>query len=117
VHHPKDVKRSPLASSSIGMVSMATAGCSERVPMSVTILNDRGLNRAEVAEKLGVHPLTVERRTSRGEIPSYKIGRARRWRLSAICEYVARLEQAEEERRKVDKAVNRTEAPPATKAA
>ena len=42
------------------------------------------LTSQQVADLLGVFKHTVERAARRGEIPSFKFGRSRRYRVSAI---------------------------------
>lgn len=49
---------------------------------------DRLWTAEEVAEYLGMHPQTVYAKARKGEIPSLKIGQARRFRPEEIDEWV-----------------------------
>lgn len=78
--------------------------------------SDGAMTKQQAAAFLGVHPLTVERMTNRGVIASFKIGRARRWRLSALQEFIARAEEQDALRVR-GKGGNGTNTTPATLAA
>jgi excisionase family DNA binding protein len=85
-------------------------------PVDAMTFDDGAMTKSEAAAFLKVHPLTIERMTNRGAIASFKIGRARRWRLSALRDFVARAEEQDALRVR-DKSGNREDAPRQTIAA
>ena len=51
------------------------------------------LNADQVGEMLKVHPRTVKRLASQGELPGFRVGGQWRFRREAIEEYIKRQEQ------------------------
>lgn len=52
---------------------------------------ERHYTTAELAERLAVHPETIRRAAARGELRSVRIGRDRRYALSAVEEWLRAL--------------------------
>jgi len=67
----------------------------------VVVLRDI-LDADEVAEMLRVHPRTVKRLASQGELPGFRVGGQWRFRREAIEEYIRRQEQQHDDRKKDD---------------
>jgi excisionase family DNA binding protein len=67
----------------------------------VRVLKDI-LDANEVAELLRVHPRTVKRLASQGELPGFRVGGQWRFRREAIEEYIRRQEQRHDDRKKDD---------------
>lgn len=51
----------------------------------------------ELAERFGVTEMTVYRLASRGDLPSYSIGRAKRFRRDDVEEYLRRQRSVKED--------------------
>ncbi len=58
------------------------------------------LDADEVAEMLRVHPRTVKRLASQGDLPGFRVGGQWRFRREAIGEYIRRQEQQHDDRKK-----------------
>jgi excisionase family DNA binding protein len=55
-----------------------------------TIATDRGLTVRQAGERIGVGERTVWRLIEIGELPSFKVGKARRLLASSVDDFVAR---------------------------
>ena len=60
------------------------------------------LDADEVAEMLRVHPRTVKRLASQGELPGFRVGGQWRFRREAIEEYIRRQEQHDDRKKDDD---------------
>jgi excisionase family DNA binding protein len=60
------------------------------------------LNAEQVGELLKVHPRTVKRLASEGELPGFKVGGQWRFRRAAIDEYIRKQEQQHSPQREGD---------------
>ncbi|GHO73992.1 DNA-binding protein [Ktedonobacter sp. SOSP1-85] len=58
------------------------------------------LDADEVGEMLKIHPRTVKRLASQGELPGFKVGGQWRFRREAIDEYIRRQEQQHNDQKK-----------------
>jgi len=65
----------------------------------VVVLRDI-LDADEVAEMLRVHPRTVKRLASQGDLPGFRVGGQWRYSHEAIGEYIRRQEQQHDDRKK-----------------